>query len=39
MELGPVTWTQDGKILCKEDKRINFFLTNFVQEQSLRGDT
>ena len=29
-------WTQDGKILCKEDKRIKgFFLTNCVQSSPL----
>ena len=31
-------WTQDGKILCKEDNKIKgFFLTNCVQEQPLGG--
>ena len=25
-------WTQDRKILCKEDNRIKVFLTSWVQE-------
>ena len=29
-------WTQDGKILCKEDNRIKVFLTNCVQRSHLK---
>lgn len=31
-------WTQDEKILCKEDNTVKvFFLTNCMQEQLLGG--